>query len=560
MKILNSENNEIDEPIFVDGNVLDNDFVIGFKHKIEEITYKHLIDKIYGENKNSEELTMFLPEFINNKFEIWDIDLSDIKEYKNKNDKPFISIMSNTIKDDIYNEHSLPFYKFKNYQKYSGISVSNRTNFTLVEIDLLTGRREILKQSDVIRGEMLINISEVDYSKPLESHDHAYNNSVGRKVFRRQMYDIVNENKYLYIPAIGKIYCTENVANDIIINEIVGKVKKSMDIRFFHDVSQDSKFAISCQDGRGSIDKLYAIIDDEIVDINIYNASGINSIFNKLSTDNDFLDLDKEKKLIENDNSNIWITKTTLDLETQENKTTHTPYSLSEEDYGKDTFIVDNIYFSRSIENLKKLKNINRSNNKKTLNELNELKVTFEELNEKFNEEIDKKKSYKSLKELYNSIEKKNEYLTKLTYYIRDKYPTVYTEIKDQFINIYTNEEGVMKENLKKIEELLGITRDELKYQHQKKLEKLKSKNKELEKEREEQRHRHKLEMEEILEKAKKAEFEYKQKMNNFDAKQKTKSAKADNLKMILGIAKVVIPIIIGGLAFLLGKSKMRFV
>ena len=534
--------------IYFGSHILEDDSVLSFINKVEPLTYKHVVERLKRKGYNGRTPVIF-PQLYEDKFEVFNFKLDDIKDkkegvyYKDRNEYGFPSN---------YLSHTLPMAKFKNYQKYSGFSLVNNTHHRLIEVDILTGRREEIKQSlGSHNGQLLFNFSEMDYSEKIECNDEEYTKKVGHCHYQVDMRTILNDDKFLYVPELGKIYHSDRIKDDFIVNDLIARINDSINLQFFHDTTMDCKFAISCQDSYGFVSELYAVVDDEIINVNVYNASGINTLFAEISTNDVFLDLEQHKKEMKNDNSNIWITKMVLNKETGKYEHTHESHLISNEDYKKDVFTIDNIPFSSSFETLKAHNEKNKKNLEKTTEELEQTKKEFDRLKESYNKEIGDKKSFQSFNELIENLRKKNNFLNKFINYIDSKYPKLCSEIKKEFLDIETDDKDVIKKNLKTMEYMLAKDKDELKHEYEMKLRKAKKKA-------EKQQHRRKMKLadEESQHKISMRNFDYKIKKK--EVKSKSFGGKVDIFKTVGGIIKSIVPLVMGGLALFFGIGKMR--
>ena len=535
--------------IIYSNKIPDDDDVLTFINKIENLTYKNLVDKIRRKGYHGR-TPIILPQLYQDRFEIYHMDLSEIKE--SKSTAYYQDMFANGLVDP-YSKHTLPVDTFRKYQKYSSLAISNNTHHQIIEVDILSGKRDILKQSESTHtGHLIFNISELDYSEKIKDTKEAYQKQVGRGYFQVDVRDILNHDKFLYVPEIGKIYFSDRIEDETtIVNDLIARIQDCISIKFSHDSSIDCKFAISCQDSYGFIDKLYAIIDDEIVNINIYNTSGINTIFGEIETNDVSLNIEQTKNMIKHENTNIWMTKQVLDKETGKYKHDQKLHSLTEEMYKQDIFIIDNIAFSSSFKILKKYRDEFKKNTKKLNDKFNEIVKDFEELKDEYEKEVGKEKNFKSFITLYENVQKRNKFLSKFINYIDSKSPNICKELKDEFLNIESDDKDDIKRNMKILDDLVDRDRDKIKHDHEIELRNIK-------KEMEKQQHRIKM-------KTSNADAQHKISLRNYDykakkmeARTKTFNNKIDLLKTIGGAVKVLAPIAIGGLALFFGIGKMK--
>ena len=533
-------------------DVTNDDDIVTFINTVEALTYKDLVDKVnkkgyYGRTP------IILPQIYQDRFVVQNFDLSDIKDYKST--KHYKDLLDNGYPNP-YLQNALHPAKFDHYQKYEAFSIINKTHHDLIEVDILSGRKELIKQSIETRsGQLLFNFAELDYSERIECNEEAYRKKVGNKTFSVPMINILNEDKFLYIPTLGKIYYSDSIKDDVIVDDLICRIQESMGINFSHDATMDCKFAISCQDSYGFVDKLYAIVDDEIVDINIYNATGINTLFDNLVTNDENIERDIEvvKDITKNENSNIWITKMVLDKETGKSDHSQKLHHMTLDMYMSDTFIIDNIVFSSSYETLKKYRKKCMKNTHKFSDEFTKLDKEFKKLRKEYDKEVIENKNFKTLHEAYENLEKRNNFLSKFVNYIDSKSPEVYTQIKDQFlISVHeTEDKETIKKNLKVLENIVEKDRDALKHQHEMEL-------KEIKKDIDLQQYQHKRDLgdRDSQHKISLRNFDYK--LKNAEVRSKEVTTKFDFLKNLGAFVKSIVPMIMGGLALLFGIGPMK--
>ena len=538
-----------------------NDRILTFMNKVEGLSQGELIGRINLTGKYAR-TPIFLPETYDDRFVTVKLDLSDVRENKELEKRNNVN-PNDPWGFNTYSNHTLHSVTIRDYGKHTSVAVSNNSYSDLYEVDILTGKKDLIKKSiSSQRGEIVINVSEIDYTDEIKSSDKICNEDIGRKYFNIDMKKILKDNKFLYIPELGKIYYSAELTTHeaLLVVDLIARFKNYLEISFSHDATMDCKIAISCQDAIGSLSELYAIVDDEIVKVNIYDVAGINTALDGLDRnaldrpereDESNLSLNVTRRTLQHDNSRIWITNMLFDKETNNIVPSIKSCPLTMEMYNEDIFVIEDITFSKDYETIKEHRDTCRKNvekfNKEHKNTIKELK----ELREKYLRDVGVEKDFKSLSEACDVYKKRNDFLIRLINYIGEKIPDLYGEIKRDFINIESDNKALIKLNEEALDDIIIKDRETLKHEFEMEAKKTKH-------EHEKERHKNKVDVEKSDAQHKISIKTLELKTKKGEYKTKTFSGKVEIIKVLGTVIKFAVPLIIGGLAFIFGMGKMR--